>query len=402
MDDAPLVLLVGFRAGIVRAAERLGVQLAVVDRRPPPAALADRLRAHFVHEWSGPEAPLVEAAQRALQGRRVSAVLALTEGAVLPAAHLRAALGAPGSDVATAERCSDKRAMKAAVRAAGIRCAPYAEVGPATRAEELVRELGLPLVLKHPRASGSRGQCIARDLAVARRELPGHALAEGFVRGVEMSVEGFLRDGELLFMSTTEYLVPLHANIVPASVGADVREGLRALFTAATAALGLRLGVAHMEVFLTEDGLVFGELAARPPGGRLMPLMQRAFGFDPYEALLRLALRRGVEFPSAPRRYAGTWILHPGPGIVGRVAGVEAARGVPGVRKVSLRVAPGDRVLPRLGSGQDVGYIDADGATRAAVARALLDARAVLEFWLEPVEPCEGGGFPPLDGSLSG
>lgn len=388
MSDAPLVLLVGFRAGIVRAAERLGVDLAVVDRRPPPSALRARVRVHFVHEWSGPVTPLVEDALRALASRPVSAVLALTEGAVLPAAHLRAAFGAPGSEVTVAERCSDKRAMKAAVRAAGIRCAPYSEVGPGTRVEDLVEQLGLPLVLKHPRSSGSRGQCIARDLASAKRELAGHALAEGFVHGVEMSVEGFLSAGELRFMSTTEYLVPLHANIVPASVDARTRSELRGLFVRATGALGLRSGVAHMEVFLTDDGLVFGELAARPPGGRLMPLIQRAWGFDPYEALLRIALGREVEFPLVERGHAGTWVLHPGPGIVGHISGVGAARRVPGVRKVSLRVSEGDVILPRLGSGQDVGYIDADGATRDEVARALTDARAVLQFGLvEPPAP---------------
>jgi biotin carboxylase len=382
MGAAPLVLLVGFRAGIVRAAERLGVELAVVDRRPPPEALRSRIPVHFVHEWSGPVGPLVDVALRALVSRPVAAVLALTEGAVLPSAHLRAALGAPGSEVSVAERCSDKRAMKAAVRAAGIRCAPYSEVGPRTLVEDLVAQLGLPLVLKHPRSSGSRGQCIARDLATAKRELAGHALAEGFVHGVEMSVEGFLQRGELRFLSTTEYLVPLHANIVPSSVDANVSAELRALFVRATGALGLRTGVAHMEVFLTDDGLVFGELAARPPGGRLMPLMQRAWGFDPYEALLRIALGREVEFPHAARGFAGTWVLHPGPGIVGHISGVAAARRVPGVRKVSLRVSEGDTILPRLGSGQDVGYIDADGVSRAEVARALTEARAALQFGL--------------------
>jgi len=157
---------------------------------------------------------------------------------------------------------------------------------------------------------------------------------------------------------------------------------LRELFVRAADALGLRVGVAHMEAFLTGDGLVFGELAARPPGGRLMPLIQRAWGFDPYESLLRIALRRDVEFPSAARSFAGTWVLHPGPGIVGRISGVAAARRVPGVRKVSLRVREGDTILPRLGSGQDVGYIDADGATRDEVARALVAARATLQFGL--------------------
>ena len=38
-----------------------------------------------------------------------------------------------------------------------------------------------------------------------------------------------------------------------------------------------------MEVFLGEEGPVFGEIAARPPGGYLMDLIPRAYGFDPWE-----------------------------------------------------------------------------------------------------------------------
>jgi biotin carboxylase len=382
MDARPTVLVVGFRAGIVRAAERLGVALGVVDRRLPPEALVGRVPVAFVEDWGGPIEPVVDAARRALAGRDVAAVLALTEGAVLPAAHLRAAFGAPGSDVVTAERCADKRAMKAAVRAAGIRVAPYVEVGPDTTAEELVERLGLLLVLKHPRSSGSRGQVFAHDLATVRAELAGHGLAEGFVRGTEMSIEGFLRNGELLFTSTTRYLVPLHANVVPSGVDAATHAQLAELLTRATTAIGLRIGVAHMEVFLTADGIVFGELASRPPGGRLMPLLQRVYGFDPYEALLRIALGRVVRFPDAPRRASGTWILHPGAGEVASVTGLAAARAVPGVHHVSLRVGPGDRIEPRIGSGQDIGHIDVDGPTPEAVAQALLAAHGALRVEL--------------------
>jgi hypothetical protein len=64
-------------------------------------------------------------------------------------------------------------------------------------------------------------------------------------------------------------------------------------------------------------------------------------------------------------------MLHPGPGVVRAVAGLDAARAVPGVRHVALRVGPGSRVPERLGTGQDVGWIEAAGATRDVVASAL-------------------------------
>jgi L-amino acid ligase C-terminal domain 2 len=66
------------------------------------------------------------------------------------------------------------------------------------------------------------------------------------------------------------------------------------------------------------------------------------------------------------------------------VAGVEEARAVTGVRGLKLRARPGDYVPRREGSGQDVGWIDAEGESRDAVARALEDAHARLRLELRP------------------
>ncbi|QDV05151.1 Alanine-anticapsin ligase BacD [Planctomycetes bacterium Poly30] len=380
----PLVVLVGFRAGIMRAAEHLGVELAVINRRPPPSDFSKRLALSVECPWDGPPEALIGTVLRALDGREVTAVLALTEGAVLPAAHLRKALGAVGSDVATAERCSDKRVMKRAMMDAGIRCARHEEITPGTNAEQLVERLGLPLVMKNACSSGSRGLLIARSVDEVQGGLAEHDLAESFVRGTEMSVEGFLQDGVVRFVSTTRYLVPLHANIVPSGVSAAQIEELHALLQSACNALGLRHGMAHMEVFLTEEGPVFGELGARPPGGRLMPLIQAAWGFDPYGTILRLGLGRDVTFPAAPGQAAGTWILHPGAGVLNRIEGLEAAEATPLVRKVLLRVAEGDVISRRIGSGQDIGHIDVRGETPDEVADALRAARRALKLTVQP------------------
>ncbi len=376
--ERPLVLLVGFRAGIIRAAERVGVDLAVLDRRAPKEGLVPRLAGMQVVDWGCDPAELERAAHRAV-GRRVpAAVLALTEGAVLPAGRLRALFGAPGSTLVTAERCSNKIAMKRAIRAAGLPCADFEPIGPESDADELVRRLGLPMVLKHAESSGSRGLVMARTVEEVRASLATHDLAERLVDGVEMSVEGFYRGGVRLFASTTRYLVPLHANVVPSGVDPGTLASVLTLMDDATSALGVAIGVTHMEVFLTADGPLFGELGARPPGGRLMPLIQRAWGFDPYEALLRIVLGRDVTFPAAPRCASGTWLLHPGEGQVTSIDGVEAARSLPGVRKVELRLAIGDRIAKREGSGQDVGHIDVESPTPQEASDQLTAARGAI------------------------
>ena len=207
-------------------------------------------------------------------------------------------------------------------------------------------------------------------------------LAERFVHGTEASIESFVAGGEVLFANPTEYLVPLHANVLPAPYDEETWRALRALNERALRAVGFARGMAHLELFLTPDGPLFGEVAARPPGGRLMHLLRIAWGFDPWRAVLELELGREPTFPARPRRTAGVWILHPGAGRVARISGRGAASAVPGVRKVRVRVRPGERIAKREGSGQDVGYIEASGSDRDAVARALARAHAALAIEL--------------------
>lgn len=381
MTDA--ILFVGARPGALAAAARLGFEALVVADQVAPGGL----RGYALERPASGEADAqFEAGQNLARarGRRVRAVVALTEAAVVPAARLRDELGLAGLPFARAVLFTDKRLMKRAAAAAGVPVTPWREVGPDDGPEDLVRELGLPLVLKLPRSSGSRGQVVARDLAAVRAALPGAALAERFVEGREMSVESLVADGRTLFSNPTEYLVPLHASIVAAPPAPQLWQAARDLSERVLGALGLDRGLAHLELFLTKSGPLFGEVAARPPGGRLMPLLRRCYGFDPWEALLRVELGQAPHLPARARRCAGAWMLHPGAGQVRAVEGLGAARGVPGITRVRLRVAAGERVDARLGSGQDVGYLQAEGPDRDAVARALLEAERRLSIELEP------------------
>lgn len=351
------VVLLGERPGVFPAVERLGLEAVVV----------------------APDADGVVACREG----PVAAVVALTERAVLPAARLRAALGVPGTPPAVALRCHDKVCMKEAVSAAGLPCTGWERLDAATDMAAVVARLGLPLVVKQIASSGSRGLVVARDLAAALRAPRDGYLAERFLDGVEMSVESFVADGEVLFTNPTEYFVPRFANIAPAVVPPETLRAVLDLNRRAIAALGIERGLTHCEIYVTGAGPVFGELALRPPGGRLMRLLRRAYGFDPWRALLEVELGRRPELPREARQAAGVWMLHPGAGRVAAVEGVDAARAVPGVHRVVCRVGPGDVVPVREGTGQDIGFIEASGPTRDAVAETLRRAHALVRIGLE-------------------
>ncbi|MBC7171589.1 MAG: ATP-grasp domain-containing protein, partial [Polyangiaceae bacterium] len=351
------IVLMGHRPGAVIAARRLGLDAQVVvvrgegeasDRSCPLIELADTDRES-----------LESLAERV---RHADAVVGLTERMVVPAARLRALLGLEGTTPAVALRAHDKLFMKEAFRAAGIPCARFLPAGPKDDVDALVEQLGLPLVMKDRKGSGSRGTVLVEDAKGVRAALRESGIAEALVEGEEMSVEAFVFEGEVLFESFTQYLAPFWANVVPAPVGIDVRALLSRTLREVVAAIGATRAMVHLEVFVTPSGILASEVALRPPGGYLMRLVEAAYGFDAWKALLRLELGEAPSVPREPAQVAGVWIFHPGPGFVEAVDGLDEARLIPSVRRLHCTAARGSKLGTRAGSGQAVGSVICVGA----------------------------------------
>ncbi len=376
------ILFVGYREPALRAATRLGLRAFVVDERLPGTGRR-KLAAGWGQADLADAGACLAAARAALDGESPARVLAMVERGVVPAALLRQALGVRGTEPAIARICHDKMEMKRALAGAGLPVTDWLEVTPASTVEGLVERLGMPLVLKPRDLSGARGLVIARTREEAAAGLRPGLVAERFIHGVEMSVESFRRGGRTLFASPTRYHVPLWASIVPAPLEAEMLRLVREFNDRALAALGIRRGLTHLELYLTAAGPVVGEVAVRPPGGYLMRLMELAYGFDPWEALLRIVvLGEAVRFPEAATRFAGARILHPGPGEVERVEGLAALRARAGVVEAAVRVRRGSRLGPRLGTGQEAGHVIAAGAGWQEVTAILDDAPEALRFRL--------------------
>ena len=370
------VVFVGLRAGALDAAERMGIDVVAVTETAPGPNRAARLAASVQVPFDAPAEAWGEAAW-SLRTHRPAAVVALTERSVLPAARLRAGLGLDGLQPHAAHLCTDKRAMKRAVRAAGIAVADVVEADDGLSPDALIERLGLPLVVKPVTGSGGRGTTVVRARAQLPGPLPEGWMAESFVDGVEMSVEA-VGGGGAVWSNPTRYLVPMWASLVPTPPETPGLDAALDLARAAREALGVGRGMTHTEVFVTERGPVFGELAARPPGGHLMALVRHAYGVDPWEAVLRSELGEAHGLPARAARAAAAWIVHPGAGRVTRADGAETCWTLPGVEAVALRVEPGDEVRARAGSGEEVGHVIVTGETAAEAEARLRMARAAL------------------------
>lgn len=165
---------------------------------------------------------------------------------------------------------------KKAIEAAGVKVAPYAEIGSEEELREAVKRLGIPSVLKT--ATGGydgKGQWVIRseaEIAEAYETLSkskSELVLEQFIRfDKELSVIAARSPrGEIRTFPAAENVHVdniLHLSIVPARIPQDIQQEAERL--AARIAESMEaVGLLAVEMFLTEDGELFvNELAPRP------------------------------------------------------------------------------------------------------------------------------------------
>lgn len=379
------VVILGKRRPALLAAAALNLPVVLVHDVPVGPASRQLTRAIVPAALDAPPEAWGAVADQLRAYGPIRAIVAASERTVRAAAWLRERLGVPGTSVVQALLGTDKLAMKSALRVAGVPVADFHAAHDDTPMAEVVARLGLPLVLKERLGYGGRGTRVVFEGHALPPVLPAGWLAERLLDGVELSIESFVQDGQLRFVHLSEYFMPRFASVSPNQLDRDTEAALLALNRSAIEALGLRHGMTHLEAFVTASGPVFGEIALRPPGGHLMNLIARAYGFEPWQAWLRLELGEPVSLPAAPVCHAAVFLLHPGgPGRLNAIRGWEAARSAPGIVEAKLHIHAGELIAERRGSGQESGYLLATGASRLEALSAVLAARRSVDFALTP------------------
>ena len=284
-------------------------------------------------------------------------VIAGIEAAVYPAAVARRVLGTRYSAVTTALRCRDKLEMKEYLFEYGIPMTDFIAENSIRSASEAFARLGSPLVRKQRKSSGGRGlQLIEREQDLLLRK-DGRNILERYVSAPEASIESFISDGKIRFVNTTRYLEKGHVNFVPSAFDDKLLESIKDLNRRVIEALKIRWGITHLEVYLTENGLLFGEVALRPPGGYIMNAIQHAYGFNPWEAFVAVELDESFDFPGTVTAYCCVQVFHPGAGRVDAIQGEQLIKNHTATREFRLKVKPGDIISPRESAGQDTGHL---------------------------------------------
>ncbi|MDL4816548.1 ATP-grasp domain-containing protein [Actinomadura opuntiae] len=374
----------------LRAARRLGLRTVVLtaDHRPAlPSALADAwihcdtASADHVAEALAPVAPTVVFSW-------VDPYVTIANRAALLLGCTRTAN--PGSPVTLA----DKAAVRARLERVGL-ANPGWSVLDATSPPPW-RIPPFPLVAKPVDGfSGIDTQRITSDTqlrAIVRRHRDRPCYGRGFVPshrllceqelvGPLVSAEGTVVDGHLSVWGFTDRTLgppPCFVETSGAFAADEPHPGLVPYVRKVLEALDYRTGPFHLEIIVTEDGPVLVELNPRLAGAGIHQAIDLTTASSCAEAVLHGYLGESAALPSPRGAACLTHLVAPRSGTLRKIAGIPAARAVPGVRGIVQKIPDGTAVQLTGSNADRLGYVLTTGTTRARCRQTATAALARL------------------------
>jgi len=284
-----------------------------------PAMAREALAHHLPVPSLADEAAVVQAVLELAQYVRVDRVECLWEPYMVLAARLREELHLPGLTVAQTIPFRDKELMKQLLDAAGLRTPWHESTETVAGVWAAAERIGYPLIVKPIAGAGSADTYRVDTPDALGEVLPmlrhvARVSVEEFVDAEEFTYDTICADGRVLFENICWYRPrPLQARshewISPMTVAlrdleAPDLQGGRAMGAAVLQVLGFRDGFTHMEWYRKADGeVVFGEIGARPPGGRTVDLMNFVTDADLFAGWAEAVTHGRISQSLAARHY---------------------------------------------------------------------------------------------------
>ena len=282
----------------VRGLSEVGAAVIGLGDQPDhavPDKARQALAAYYQVNFSDPGSVLATAV--AIAGRvDIHKVESLWEPLMILAARIRETLGIAGMSEVETVPFRDKEAMKQLLDGAGIRTPHHYRARTSPEVWNALEQIGFPAIIKPIAGAGSTDTFRVNDRAQVERVISAIAhvdevSVEEFVEGEEFTFDTVCAAGRVLFYNICWYrprpligkqnewisqqtVVLRNPDVDHLAVGKQL--GLRVLDV-----MNVREGFTHMEWYLKPDGeAVFGEIGARPPGGRTVDAMNFSSDID--------------------------------------------------------------------------------------------------------------------------
>ncbi len=400
MSTAVVILPTGtYRAeDFVEAGRSLGIDLIIAAEERHALLGDDR----FIQIDCGDPYRSADAIVAAGDLRAIDAVVPVDDAGVMISALASQQLGLVHNPPAAVAATRNKAILRRALAEREVPQPAFELASPTSDTVALAEYLGTPVVLKPLSLSASRGvirvdhplqapqvaERIRRILAVAGQDPNQPILIERYVPGVEVAVEGLLRDGALEVLAIFDKPEPMEGPyfaetilVTPSRLHPEMLQEVETVAERAVRALGLKDGPVHAELRVDKARVSVIEVAARSIGGLCSRVLHFGLlGTSLENLLLRHAM--GMRLDTRRERRASGVLMLPVPtaGILRRVDGKDAAAAVPGISDVTITIPPGSTVMPLPDGARYLGFLFAAGDTPLEVETALRIARDQLDI----------------------
>ena len=393
-------------------------------------------------DFANPQRAAEQVAEFAVR-HPIAAVVPVDDQVAEVGAAICQRLGLPSNSVESAAATRNKYRMRELLALAGVPQPEFRLFSLAAEPAELARQVTYPCVVKPLSRAASQGVMRADNevefvAAVARlaailESHHCHFLAEHFIPGPEVAVEGLLTSGRLRVLAIFDKPDTLDGPyfeetiyVTPSRLPDAIQQQIAAITADACRALGLVHGPVHAELRLSiteprtqrvferskrsnadsptsltplEDSLRARlgsthdscrsfphviEVNPRSIGGLCSRVLRFGTGMSLEELIIRHAIDGNFAPPDREVQAAGVMMIPiPRAGEFQGVRGLESAKAVPGIEDVTISAHRGQRLVPLPEGSLYLGFIFARGRSPEVVEAALRAAHAALEFQID-------------------
>jgi len=365
MKDKPFIgkraLVLGaskWQVPLIRTAQSLGCEIVATDMNPNSVGFKVANFSETVNILD------IDANIEVACKHGIDAVMIdQTDYALNVVAAIASELNLPGPSTQVARNCTNKRLMRELTSRVGVPNPTYSIVSNIKEARDASRNTGFPLVVKPTDNQGSRGVFKIDDSESLERlfsetirfSREGIALVESYIRGTEVTVEGFVVDGALipLAISAKKHTPPpriiaVNLEFPPPLFSAKIIDRIKVTACKTASALGMLNGPFHGEFIVNEKGIYLVEAAHRGGGsGTSSHIVPAVSGVNMLEKLVYVSLGEKVDVKPLKSDACILQFLEFEPGPCANIKGLDWARQISGVLLFELNFNPGD-IFPEI------------------------------------------------------
>jgi len=329
----------------------------------------------YSHQFINCSTVCEEEVLKAAKTLNINGIVTMASDIATPAAALVAEqLGLPGGNYKAAAIMSNKAEFRRFQEQNGLNGPGYV-IG--CTIDEVKNELpGLtpPLVFKPVDVSGSRGiskvekitaENIEKAFTYAQKfSRSGKVCIEEYVEGIDLSGDGFIRDGKIEFAVITKKIkkgfIPV-GHLIPSDLPAEIQEKILGEIEKTCVELGYLCGPFDFDVCVNNNKIVVLEIGCRLGGNGIPQLIEFGTGIDLIGGTILSAVGKEHRFPGTYRvkNPCGSWIF--GSSIPGTLKNIADEKKIlsdfPGVFFVSIRYKKGGKVQEFEHNANALGYI---------------------------------------------